>query len=143
MIKPEGFSFTSRDLSSLKIGSIDMGVPVHKNAVQLNALRQHKKDKTRLDVDITESMIVIKRHDNEPLQVKYRGSGVGTDKRVKVFTKPISDLVLIRGRSKNEWISADEDVSINNGVAFNNFLFQVSLVGGWKQAPKLDNQDQI
>ncbi|MDB5167609.1 MAG: hypothetical protein JWN26_754 [Candidatus Saccharibacteria bacterium] len=139
MIESEGYSFKSHNLSDLQIGSLDMGVPLHKKIVQLNALREHREDKTRLDVDISESMIVIKRQDDEPLQVQYRGPGVNTDKRVKVFKKPISDLVLIRGRSKNEWISAEKDVSINNDVAFDNFLYQVSLVAGWKQAPELDD----
>jgi hypothetical protein len=141
MIRPEGITFVSHDLSNLKPGYLDMGVPIHKDILQLNALREHKKQNTRLDVEVSESMVIIKRQDKMPLQVHYRGPGVNTDKRVKVFKKPISDLVLIRGRSNDEWISADDQAEINNSVAFENFVYQVSLVGEWKQIPKIDNKE--
>jgi len=132
MIDRDGLSINSPELTKLKVGTLDVGVPLLDNVVQLHNLSIDAR--TRLAIDIEPAMVVMKRIDDEPLQIQRY---VKSQDLSNLFEAPIEDLVLIRGREKDSWTATGENVSIVDEDGFKDFI---DTLTGFALAKQVDRK---
>lgn len=132
MLSPEGYQFQDGDLTLLDQGTFSLSVPTVKDIVQINTISPDGR--TSLSVELEKTMIVIQRQDGEPLQVEYRDHRTSNDRFIKVFRKPIQDLVLVKGRSQNEWTATGNDVHVQYRLGFDNLIDSVARYMHHKQS---------